>query len=133
MLTKDIEDKLRKSENFDESMIENNAPQELHVLINQYIDEKQISKPDFIRMLNIYRNYGYQILNGTRLPTRNCLIQMALILELSSKQLDVLLRLAEKAPLYVRNVVDARVFYALEHHIEYYKALDFIWGDGEIV
>ena len=133
MLTKDIEDKLRKSENFDESMIDNNAPQELHVLINQYIDEKQISKPDFIRMLNIYRNYGYQILNGTRIPTRNCLIQMALILKLSSKQLDVLLRLAEKAPLYVRNVVDARVFYALEHHIEYYSAIDFIWGDGEIV
>lgn len=114
-------------------MIENNAPQELHVLINQYIDEKQISKPEFIRMLNIYRNYGYQILNGTRIPTRNCLIQMALILKLSSKQLDVLLRLAEKAPLYVRNVVDARVFYALEHHFEYYKALDFIWGDGELV
>lgn len=80
MLTKDIEEKLRKSKKYDEKMIENNAPQELHVLINQYIDEKQISKPDFIRMLNIYRNYGYQILNGKRLPTRNCLIHMALIL-----------------------------------------------------
>ncbi len=133
MLTKDIEEKLRKSKNYDESMIENNAPQQLHVLINQYIDEKQISKVEFIRRLNIYRNYGYQILNGTRIPTRNCLIQMALILELSSKQLDAMMRLAEKAPLYVRNIVDARVFYALEHHIEYYRAIDFIWGDVELV
>ncbi len=129
MITKDLENKLLSSGDFDENMIEDNAPPELHDLINQYLDVKQISKADFIRELNIDRNYGYQILKGSRIPTRNCLLQMSIILGLDAQQTDSLLRLADKSPLYVRNVVDARVFYALAHHMEYYDALDFIWGE----
>lgn len=129
MVTKDLENKLRGTGDFDENMIEDNAPPELYVLINQYMDEKQISKADLIRTLNIDRNYGYQILKGTRIPTRNCLIQIALALSLNAEQIDTLLRLADKSPLYVRNIVDARVFYALAHHMEYYEAIDFIWGE----
>lgn len=54
------------------------------------------------------------------------------MLELNESQISDLLRLAGKSPLYVRNVVDARVFYAVNHHMEYFEALDFIWG-GSII
>lgn len=128
MKTTDLENELRKAGDFNEGMIENNAPPELHILLNQYIDDKNLSKADVIRKLNIDRNYGYQILKGSRIPTRNCILQLSLILGLDEAQISELLRLAGKSPLYVRNVVDARVFYAVNHHMEYFEAIDFIWG-----
>ncbi len=131
MLTKDIEEKINQSMNFDEEMIENNAPPELHVLLNQYISDKKMTKANVIRMLNIDRNYGYLLLNGSRTPTRNCLIQLSIMLGLDTDRINYLLKLAGKAPLYVRNVVDARVFYAVKHHMEYFEAIDFIW-DGSL-
>ncbi len=128
MLTIDLEEELKKPGAFDESTIENNAPPELTDVLSKYIDEKKIKKADLIRILNVDRNYGYQILNGTRTPTRNCLIQISLILKLDTDQISHLLRLAEKPPLYVKNLVDAKVFYAVQHNMEYYDAVDFIWG-----
>lgn len=128
MKTTDLENELRKADDFNEGMIENNAPPELHILLNRYIDDKNLSKADVIRKLNIDRNYGYQILKGSRIPTRNCLLQLSLILGLDEAQISDLLRLAGKTPLYVRNVVDARVFYAVNHNMDYFEAIDFIWG-----
>lgn len=132
MQTTDIEEKLNTPGVFDKEMIENNAPPELPDVLSQYIDEKKMTKADIIRILNVARNYGYQILNGTRPLTRNILIQIALILKLDIDQINYLLRLAEKSPLYVRNIVDARVFYAVKHNMEYYDAVDFIWGKSVI-
>lgn len=128
MLTTELEEKLKNPGAFDEITIEDNAPPELTDVLSKYINEKQMNKADIIRILNVDRNYGYQMFNGTRVPTRNCLIQISLILKLDTDQLGYLLRLAGKSQLYVRNVVDARVFYAVKHHMDYYEALDFIWG-----
>ena len=128
MLTIELEEALKNAADFDEEMIEYNAPPELADVLNKFIDAKRINKADVIRILNVDRNYGYQILNGTRAPTRNCLIQIGLILELGVEQIDYLLRLAGKTPLYVRNLVDAKVFYAVKHGMEYFEAVDFIWG-----
>lgn len=132
MLTSDIEEKLNTPGVFDKEMIENNPPPELPDVLSQYIDEKKMTKADVIRILNVARNYGYQILNGTRPLTRNILIQISLILKLDIDQINYLLRLAEKPQLYVRNIVDARVFYAVKHHMKYLDAVDFIWGKSVI-
>ncbi len=131
MLTKEIEEKISKFNSFNEKMIEDNAPPELHVLLNKYLSDKKMKKSDIIRKLNIDRNYGYWILSGKRIPTRNCLIQMSLILGLDAEQINYLLRLAGKSPLYVRNMVDAKVFYAINHHMGYFDAVEFIW-DGAV-
>lgn len=128
METKDIEKELDKSTTFSEDLIDNNAPPKLHELLNKYIEEKNMTKAEVIRKLNIDRNYGYWILNGTRKPTRNCLIQMSLILGLDVEQINYLMKLANKSPLYVRNPVDAKVFYAVKHNMDYLDAVDFIWG-----
>ena len=128
MQTSDLEEKLDSADNFDKEMIESNQPPELAVVLNSYIEEKEMTKADVIRILNVSRNYGYQILNGKRPATRNLLLQISLILKLDIDQINLLLRLAEKPQLYVRNLVDARVFYAVKHHMEYFDAMDFIWG-----
>lgn len=133
MLTSDLEEKLKSSKAFDEEMVENNVHPKLAEVLSQYITEKEMSKADVIRILNIDRNHGYQILNGTRHPTRNSLIKISLILKLDIRQINYLLRVAEKPQLYVKNVVDAKVFYAVEHHMEYLDAVEFIWGTSIMV
>lgn len=132
MLTSDIEEQLNTPGVFDNEMIEDNPPPGLPDVLSRYIDEKKMTKADVIRILNVARNYGYQILNGTRPLTRNILLQISLILKLDIDQINYLLKLAEKPQLYVRNIVDARVFYAVKHNMEYYDALDFIWGKSAI-
>lgn len=128
MLTSELEKKLNSPEAFDGEMIENNSPPKLPDVLSKYIDERKVKKASIIRILNVDRNYGYQMLNGTRTPTRNCLLRISLILKLDSDQINYLLRLAGKSPLYVRNIVDAKVFYAVKHRMEYAEAVDFIWG-----
>lgn len=127
MLTVDLEEKLKKRGAFDEDMVLNEAPPELSDILNRLIDERNLKKADVIRMINVDRNYGYQVLNGKRTPTRNFIIQISLILKLSIDEMNYLLQLAGKSTLYVRNLVDARVFYAINHHMDFYDAVDFIW------
>lgn len=133
MQTSDIEEKLKSSAAFDEEMVENNASPKPAEVLSQYITEKKMSKAEVIRMLNVDRNHGYQMLNGTRPPSRNILIKISLILKLDTQQINYLLRIAEKPQLYVKNVVDAKVFYAVKHHMEYLDAVEFIWGTSVIV
>lgn len=127
MLTVDLEEKLKKHGDFDTDMVLKEAPPELADILNRFIDDRKMKKSDVIRMINVDRNYGYQVLSGKRTPTRNFIIQLSLILKLDIDDMNYLLQLAGKSPLYVRNLVDARVFYAINHRMDYYDAVDFIW------
>lgn len=131
MKTVKIKEALENGEEYDEGMISKNPPPKLHILLNQYLDEKGLTKADVIRRLNVDRNYGYQVFNGKRIPTRNILIQLSLMLGLDIEQTDYLLRLADKPMLYVRNPVDARVFYSIKHGFSFEKAVPFIWEGKE--
>lgn len=128
METNKIKEKLESNMDFDEEMIAENPPPKLHIMLNEYLDKKELVKAEVIRRLNIDRNYCYQVFNGKRLPTRNMLVQLALMLELDVEQTDYLLKLAGKPMLYVRNAVDARIFYSIKHRMSYEEAMMFIWN-----
>ena len=127
LLTVELEEKLKRYGDFDHSLVLNEAPPKLTDVLKGLIEEKKMKKSDIIRMINVDRNYGYQVLSGKRPPTRNFIIQTGLILKLGTDEINYLLKLAGKSPLYVRNIVDARVFYAINHRMNYYDAVDFIW------
>lgn len=131
MKTAKILEELENNKDYDERMIVDNAPPKLHDLLNDYLETEKLTKAEAIRRLNVDRNYGYQMFNGKRIPTRNMLIRLALMLKLDIEQTDYLLKLAGKPMLYVRNVVDARVFYSIKHKMDYEKAVSFIWNGNE--
>lgn len=133
MITKELEEELRRSSKFNEDAVKNNAALKFCDVLCGFLKERNISKADFIRMINIDRNYGYLILNGSRVPTRNFVIQSSFILGLNVDELNSLLTSAGKNQLYVRNYLDARVYYAIMHNMDYYDAYDFIWGESETV
>ena len=127
--TIDLERKIREESDFDEeTILENKAP-DIHILINKYIIENNIPHTEIIRKLNVERSYGYQILNGKRIPTRTQLIKIGIIFRLSFEELQRMLKIAGKEILYARNVTDARVIYSIEHGLDYEKACEFIWEE----
>ena len=129
MLTEDLERKLREEKDFDEQLVLGNKAPDIHILLNKHIAEKNAAHADIIRNLNVERCYGYQLLNGKRVPTRVQLIKIGLILKLSFEELQRMLKIAGKEILYARNVTDARVIYSIEHGLDYEKACEFIWEE----
>ncbi len=127
--TLDLERKIREEKDFDEQAVLDNKAPDIHILINKYIIENSIPHTEIIRKLNVERSYGYQILNGKRVPTRTQLIKIGLIFKLSFEELQRMLKIAGKEVLYARNVTDARVIYSIEHGLDYEKACEFIWEE----
>lgn len=127
MLTEDLERILREEKDFDEQLVLNNKSPDIHILINKYIAEKNAAHADIIRKLNVERCYGYQLLNGKRVPTRVQLVKIALLLKLTVDETQKLLRVAGKEALYARNLTDAKIIHSIEHDLPYDEACEFIW------
>lgn len=127
--TLDLERKIREEQDFDEETVLNNKSPDIHILINKYMVEKDIPHAEIIRKLNVERSYGYQLLNGKRVPRRDQIIKIGIILKLDLTDLQQMLKVAGKPILYAKNVKDARVIYSVEHGLEYEKACEFIWKE----
>ena len=66
-----------------------------------------------IERSQIERTYGHQLFNGTRRPSRDKVLQLALGLGLSVDETQRLLRAAGKSPLYPRLKRDAVILYGI--------------------
>ncbi|MDE7288229.1 MAG: hypothetical protein K2N71_01835 [Oscillospiraceae bacterium] len=127
--TLDLERKIREEQFFDEETVLNNKSPDINIMINKYIAEKDIPHTEIIRRLNVERSYGYQLLNGKRIPTRVQIIKIGLMLKLDFKELQQMLKIAGKEILYAKNLTDARVIYSVERGLDYEKACEFIWEE----
>ncbi len=106
--------------------------------INQYVDQMNMpelpSFSDYVRELcqnsgktpqhvikrsGIERTYGHQIFNGTRKPSRDKVIQLALGFGLNVEKTQKMLKIAEKGELYPRIKRDAMLLYCIAHGMEY--------------
>lgn len=130
MITEDLERKLREEKEFNEQLVLENKNPDIHILINKYIAEKNAAHSDIIRRLNVERCYGYQLLNGKRVPTRTQLVKISLMLKLTFEETQKLLKVAGKESLYARNLTDAKIIHAIEHNLPYDEACEFIWEKG---
>ncbi len=129
MKTIELEQHIADSETFDEQLIKENATLPVFTYIEQLMDERGIKKSAIIKKLNVERSYGYQILNGTRIPTREHLLKISLAMKLSLEDTQKVLKTGCKSILYARNIEDAKAIYAIEHELDYDDAVNFIWGE----
>lgn len=79
------------------------------------LQQQNLRVKDIIFRCNLERSYGYQIFNGTRRPTRDTLMILALVLKLNTEETRRMFELAGRAPLYARCRRDAAVLYGLSH------------------
>ena len=86
-------------------------------LLQELVLRHNVLVKDVIRRCNLERSYGYQLFNGTRRPTRDTLMVLALELGLSGEDARRLFEIAGRAPLYARCRRDAAVLYGLSHNL----------------
>jgi len=119
-ITEILNKKILKSDNIDDFLDNNkkniNSSKFCNVLFN-IINEKNLSISKALEQSMINSSYGYQIFNGRRIPSRDKVLLLVLGLNLSLKQSNKLLELAEKNPLYVRNKRDAIIIFAINQEL----------------
>ncbi len=130
--TIDLEKQLSEADEFDEELIKQNPAPDFYLLIDELLKERNMKRSDLILHLNFERTYGYQILNGTRIPTKKQIILIGLYLGITVEQMQQLLKICGRECLYVRNVEDAKVVFALEHHYTYEQSMNFIYFPVEV-
>ena len=87
---------------------------DFYTLLKQACEKRDLLPAQVIERSQIERTYGHQLFNGTRRPSRDKVLQLALGLGLSVDETQRLLRAAGKSQLYPRLKRDAVILYALQ-------------------
>lgn len=129
--TQELENQIRQSQ--EPSLLEGElfSVPDLAAYLNQLLSSRNLSVQDVVISCNLDRSYGYQLFNGTRKPTRDFLLRLALLLHLSEEITQQLLKIAGRQPLYARNRRDAAVLYALTHDLTEEETEMLLDGLGE--
>ncbi len=109
---------LESTETYEDFLIENKefmGVDNITVALRKLSAKSDATPLNIINNANLDRAYGYQIFNGTRKPSRDKLIQIAVGMKLSLEDSNYLLKCGQKLPLYAKSQRDAIVIYALAH------------------
>ena len=82
------------------------------------LQEKNLQKSPVIKKAQLNEIYGYQILAGKRMPSRDKLIALAFGMELSLEETQQLLKYAGFSPLYPKSDRDSIIIWSLLHHLD---------------
>lgn len=99
--------------------------------LKELLDGHGLQAKDIMIRLNMERSYTYQILNGRRQPTRNFLIRIAFLCQLSVYETQRLLSFGSRPILFPRNRFDAAVLYCLQHQLSEEKLNELLVDIGE--
>ena len=102
----------------------------LPIYLNSLLHRHGLTVQDVVVACNLDRSYGYQLFNGTRRPSRELLLRLALLLKLG-EEAQRLLKIAGRQPLYARNRRDAAVLYALTHGLTAEETDELLESLGE--
>lgn len=83
--------------------------------LRRLCEERDLVPEQVIKKAQIDRTYGHQLFNGTRNPSRDKLIQLAMGFGLSLEETQTLLKKAGKSMLYPKLKRDAACIYGISH------------------
>jgi transcriptional regulator with XRE-family HTH domain len=88
---------------------------DLQTYLYGLIERAGLTIPQIIEKASISKSLAYQIFNGKRLPNRNLIIRMAIIMKLDLAETQRLLTIAKKGELYPRIQRDAAIIFCIQH------------------
>ena len=104
----------------------------LHEFLNQLLQKKNLSKTEIIQKLNFDKKHAYHIFNGSKQPSRNKLLAIAIAMNLNFDDTQYLLRYAGFGVLYPRDPYDAVIIYAIEHNLSLSETDRYLEQLGEL-
>lgn len=102
------------------------AEQSISEYLKNLCDVRGQVPEQVIKKSQIDRTYGHQIFNGTRIPSRDKLIQLAFGFGLSLDETQTLLKKAGKSMLYAKVKRDAACIYGLSHSMNMMEVQDLM-------
>lgn len=101
--------------------INSSTYEEINLSLDEYIMKickgKGLGKSDIINNANLYRTYGYEILNGKKNPSRDKLLQICIGNYFTLDQANRSLTLAKLGVLYPKSPKDSIIIYALNNSL----------------
>lgn len=98
-----------------QKVLDSDAEVPLTKYLQELCEERDVVPEQVIKKAQIDRTYGHQIFNGTRNPSRDKLIQLAVGFGLSLDETQMLLKKAGKSVLYSKIKRDAACIYGISH------------------
>ncbi len=100
-------------EKYTQEIMANCPVQTFHQYLENLLSASGLTPAQLIRNAQIQRNYGYQILNGTKKPGRNLVIALCLALSLPLEDVQRALTLAGGSILYPKNPRDSILIFSI--------------------
>ncbi len=115
--TMTLQSELRHSDDVEQFMKANQSEFDLLSMaeyLNELMKKYEVEKSDVVKRGGFTGTYLYHIFDGTKNPSRDKLIQLALGFPLTVEETQKLLRLGGYAELYVRDSRDAFLMFGIE-------------------
>lgn len=108
-----------------------NAPT-FPVYLARLMEERGISPQQLSELSLLSRSFTYQLCSGTRAPSREIVLRLAIVLGLEVEEAQRLLRVAQRGALYPRVRRDAILIFCLSHRCGLYDADDLLTCHDEL-
>lgn len=99
-------------------------------ILNNEIQKRKLVKADVIRRSGIERHYAYQILSGTKTPSRDKLLMFCLGLGMTAEESQHFLLECSAPLLYAKNKRDNVVLFALENKLTVIEINELLYELG---
>ncbi|CEP81144.1 hypothetical protein GOD95_10675 [Paeniclostridium sordellii] len=90
--------------------------------------QKGISKSDLIKNAEIDRTYGYQILNGTKNPSRDKLLKLCISASLDIEESNKALKLGNVGQLYPKNPRDSIIIFGINKKLNLFQIDELLFN-----
>lgn len=101
--------------------------------LNILIEKKQVPKGEVIKKAELNYTYGYQMINGTRKPTKDKLLQLCFGLKATVEEANRILVIADAGGLYSKNRRDCIIIFALDKGLSLNETNELLYELGERV
>ncbi|MCM1299399.1 MAG: helix-turn-helix domain-containing protein [Firmicutes bacterium] len=99
-----------------------------HEKLFQLSEQHGVNAAQLGKKALLSRSFSYQIFSGERIPQRDIILRIAIVLELDIADTQRLLCLASRGGLYPKVKRDAIIIYCLKNNFDIYKTDELLVG-----
>ena len=131
-LTEELLDELLNTSSI-EGYLEAHDPgsRTLSEYLQQLLVEKDLERSRVVRMADLNDTFGYQIFQGTRHPSRDKVLQIALAMALTLRETNRALTAAGVSELYCKDRRDAIIIFCIDRGCSLQKVNEELYRFGE--
>lgn len=132
--TDEMMQNLLKANNIEDYMKENSGAfvdLTISQFLSEYINSRSLIKSHVIKTAEISEIFGFQVLSGTRNPSRNTLLSLCIAMNMTLDEVQSALKIAQFAPLYPKNKRDSIIILCISKGKSVCEINNELYDNGE--